>query len=244
MVQFERQGDLKNIASYPEWVRDIVDRSRDAKMAVLDHQLFANMRDAKLSESAMRAFLVNGWPVINEFPQYMGMNLQKIGPLSTPGLRMARRYLTRNIRVEQNHADYWLDWAAAHDVTREKMEMGDGPVMSFALSHWCWKTSSADNLPAAIAATNYAIEGVTGEWSTLVCGDGRLEESYPGPIRKRTMRWLKMHAHYDDAHPWEALDIVATILGSNPDTETIRDVQRSVERSYQYLKVCVDCCLQ
>ena len=28
------------------------------------------------------------------------------------------------------------------------------------------------------------------------------------------MRWLRVHAEYDDTHPWEALEIVATLLPS------------------------------
>ena len=174
----------------------------------------------------------------------MGMNLQKIGPEETPGLRMARRYLTRNIRVEQNHADYWIDWAEAHGVTRAAMEEGEAPSLAFALSHWCWKSCSVDPLPVAIAATNYAIEGVTGEWSSLLCERDTLAMSYPEETRKRTMRWLKMHAHYDDAHPWEALDIVATLLGRTPRANDVRDVQRSIRRSYEYFEVSLDCCLE
>ena len=69
-----------------------------------------------------------------------------------------------------------------------------------------------------------------------------LERSYPEEIRKRAMRWLKMHAHYDDAHPWEALDIVATLLGRAPRAQDVHDVQRSITYSYEYFKVSLDCC--
>lgn len=241
---FLREGDLKNMASYPLWLQEVVMETGAAKSRVTNHPLFAALKDAVLGEQEMRRFLINGWPVINQFPQYMGMNLQKIGGIETPGLRMARRYLTRNIRVEQNHADYWVDWAEAHGVTREHLQEGDAPSLAFALSHWCWKSSSADPLASAIAATNFAIEGVTGEWSTLLCERDTLEMSYPEAIRKRTMRWLKMHAHYDDAHPWEALDIVATLLGRAPRPDDVRDVQRSIQRSYEYFEVSLDCCLE
>ena len=239
---FSREGELKDIASYPRWVQDVVAETQSAREAVVGHPLFAAMRNNQLGDREMRAFLVNGWPVIDQFPQYMGMNLRKLGPKETPGTRMARRYLTRNIRIEQNHADYWVDWAAAHDVSREAMQNAAGPSLAYALSHWCWKSSSSDSLSAAIAATNFAIEGVTGDWSTLVCSGEALERGYPDEIRKRAMRWLKMHAHYDDAHPWEALDIVATLLGHAPRTEDVRDVARSITYSYEYFKVSLDCC--
>jgi pyrroloquinoline quinone (PQQ) biosynthesis protein C len=241
--RFLRDGELKNITSYPFWLQEVVAETGEFKKLVVDHPLFAALRDGQLDEAAMRAFLINGWPVIDQFPQYMGMNLQKLGPEETAGSRMARRYLTRNIRVEQNHADYWVDWAAAHKVTREDLQSGDAPPLAYALSHWCWKSSNVDPLHSAVAATNFAVEGVTGEWSLFVCSRDTLEQSYPEPVRKRTMRWLKMHAHYDDAHPWEALYIVATLLGHAPAAGAVRDVKRSIQRSYDYFRVSLDCCL-
>src|ERR1700692_4865026 len=227
---FIREGDLRNTASYPLWLQEVLLETGAAKSRVSGHPLFPALRDGQLSPREMRAFLINGWPVINQFPQYMGMNLQKIGPEETPGSRLARRYLTRNIRVEQNPADDWVDWAAAHDVTREDLQAGEAPALAFALSHWCWKSSSADPLHSAVGATNFAGEGVTGGWwSTLL--------SRPQPIRKKTLRWLRMHVHYDDAHPWEALDIVATLLGQTPRVADIRHVKRSIQRSYEYFEV-------
>ncbi len=65
------------------------------------------------------------------------------------------------------------------------------------MSHWCWHTSSADSLIVAIAATNYAIEGATGEWSAVVCSSGLYAAAFPEEDRKRAMKWLKMHAQYD-----------------------------------------------
>ena len=242
-TSFSRQGDLKDIASYPRWLQDVVAQAQPARQAVIDHPVFAGMREARLTHRQMRAFFVNGWPVIDQFPQYMGMNLRKIGASETPGTRMARRYLTRNIRIEQNHADYWADWAQAHDVSRTDMENAGGPALAYALSHWCWKSSDQDSLAASIAATNYAIEGVTGDWSTIICSSDALEKSYPDEIRKRAMRWLKMHAHYDDAHPWEALDIVATLLGHAPSARDVRDVKRSIVNSFEYFRFSLDCCL-
>jgi pyrroloquinoline quinone (PQQ) biosynthesis protein C len=53
-----------------------------------------------------------------------------------------------------------------------------------------------------------------------------------------------MHAHYDDAHPWEALDIVATLLGQTPRVTDIRHVKRSIQRSYEYFEVSLNCCLE
>lgn len=240
---FERLGPLKDLASYPTWLQQIVTETNEDKQLIVGHAVFAQMRDATLPAKEFAAFLVNGWPVVEQFPQYMSMNLLKLGYGQSRGMDMARRYLTRNIRVEQNHADYWVDWAEAHDVSKEKLTGAHGPALAYALSHWCWTSSSRDSLVASIAATNYAIEGVTGEWATFVCSSSKYEESLPESIRKKTMRWLRLHAHYDDAHPWEALDIVATLLGHAPSKAEIDAVRTSIRRSFQYFRLSLDCCL-
>jgi pyrroloquinoline quinone (PQQ) biosynthesis protein C len=56
-----------------------------------------------------------------------------------------------------------------------------------------------------MAATNYAIEGATGEWATLVCSQPHYENLFQSGVRKKAMKWLRLHAEYDDTHPWEAL---------------------------------------
>src|ERR1700737_3031525 len=138
---FNRLGELKNIGSYPAWLGDILDKTAAAKQRVIDHPIFAAMREAQLTPRQAEAFLVNGWPVVEQFPQYMAMNLQKLRYGHSRGEDMARRFLTRNIRVEQNHADYWVDWAAAHDVSKLNLTKASGPSLAYALSHWCWKSS-------------------------------------------------------------------------------------------------------
>ncbi|AMO95105.1 hypothetical protein CFter6_2433 [Collimonas fungivorans] len=241
--EFKRQGALKDPASYPAWLQQVLHETSDARKLIVGHQIFAGMRDATLNAREFSAFFVNGWPVVEQFPQYMAMNLLKARFGRSEGEDMARRYLTRNIRVEQNHAEYWVDWAAVHDVSKDKLLQADGPPAAFALSHWCWTGGSMDQLASSMAATNYAIEGVTGDWATLVCSTPSYEESFPPPIRKKAMRWLKLHAHYDDAHPWEALDIIATLLGSKPEKKSVDDVRNSILTSFSYFKASLDCCL-
>src|SRR3546814_6241275 len=64
------------------------------------------MREVSLSHSATRHFMVGIWPVIERFPAYMALSLLKTRFGRSPGDNLARRWLVRNIRVEQNHAEY------------------------------------------------------------------------------------------------------------------------------------------
>ena len=83
------------------------------------------MRDARLPAAVIRNFLVGAWPTIEQFPQFMAMNLKKLNAGESAGEDLARRYLIHNIRVEQKHADYWIDWARSVDLTIDDLKAGN-----------------------------------------------------------------------------------------------------------------------
>lgn len=240
---FVRQGDLQDIRSYPAWAQDLVAACAPARHRVAQHELFRRMRDAALSASQVSTFLVGVWPVIEQFPQYMAQNLLKVQFGRSRGHDEARRYLIRNIRVEQNHADHWLEWAQASGVTREHLLHGEVPAETHALAHWCWHTCERDSLAAGMAATNYAIEGVTGDWSALVCSKSDYEQTFPQDLRSKAMKWLKLHARYDDTHPWEALEIICALMGTRPTARGVDLIRTRVLTSYSYMRVTLDHCL-
>ena len=238
-----RVGNLQDIASYPQWIQQIIADVRERKEHVAGHRLFRQMRDAVLPYHAAVNFFVRVWPVIDEFPQYMGRNLAKL-EFGKPGHDLARIFLTRNVRVEQSHADYWVAWAEASGVTREALLRGSEAAASAALAHWCWYICDRGPLADAVAATNYAIEGVTGEWAQLVCSTGHYAESLPPEKRKAGMRWLRAHARYDDSHPWEALEIIASMLGTDPGARDIEAIHTAIRRSYDYMRITLDDCME
>ena len=237
---FRRTGELKDLRSYPTWVQDVVEDTVMDKMRVVHHDLFALMRDAMLPLPAMRRFLLGVWPTIEQFPRFMSMNLKKVSFGRSAGEDMARRYLMHNIRVEQKHADHWVEWAHSAGLTLQDLQNGSDIEGLQALAHWCWHISDYGSLPVAVAATNYAVEGATGEWSCVVCSKTDYANSLPAEIRGPAMRWLRVHAEYDDTHPWEALDIVSTLLGHAPSMKEIHDVRRAVRTSYVYMAMALD----
>lgn len=241
--QFVRSGPLTEAASYPAWARALLERTQPAKQRVVGHELFALMRDARLPPRAMASFLAAGWPIIEQFPQYMAVNLCKIQYGRSGGENMARKYLMKNIRVEQNHADHWVEWAQACGVGREILLDSDLPVESQALNHWCWHSCERSSLATSMAATNLAIEGATGEWSKVVCASGRYERSFDEHVRLKAMRWLKLHALYDDTHPWEALDIICTLIGHQAAPRYVDFLAHCISNSYQYMVLSLDRCL-
>ncbi|MBS0447079.1 MAG: iron-containing redox enzyme family protein [Proteobacteria bacterium] len=238
--EFRRTGDLKSIGSYPVWLQRVVRETNVYKKRVVDHELFALMRDARLPLAAMQRFLVGVWPTIEQFPRFMSMNLKKVGYGESAGADMARRYLIHNIRVEQKHADHWVEWAKSAQLGLGDLRAAGELEGLQALAHWCWYVCDQASLPVAIAATNYAIEGATGEWSCLVCSENTYAESLPEEIRGPATRWLRLHAEYDDTHPWEALDVVATLLGHAPSPQQVAEVRQAIRSSFVYMEMALD----
>ncbi|MDE2154892.1 MAG: iron-containing redox enzyme family protein [Xanthomonadaceae bacterium] len=243
-ASFERTGPLKELASYPQWAQDMVADCEGAKQSVLNHELWAMMRECTLGEIATTNFMVGIWPFIERFPGYMALNLLKTQYGRSVGDDMARRWLVRNIRVEQNHAEYWINWAEGAGISRDTVLHGVAPHGTGGLAAWCEEVSTRGTLAAGMVATNYAIEGVTGEWSQFVYESTKYRESFEKSVRALSLRWLHLHADYDDTHPWEALEIVCTLLGTKPASQEVAHLAECVKRSYVSMCLLGDRCMQ
>lgn len=242
-THFERTGPLTELTSYPQWAQEMVADCESTKQSVLDHELWAMMRDATLDQASTTNFMVGIWPFIERFPSYMALNLLKTRYGRSAGDNLARRWLVRNIRVEQNHGEYWLNWAEGSGVSREEVLNGRPPHGTQTLANWCEEISATGTLAAGIVATNYAIEGVTGEWSQPIYESSIYRESFPEKTRARSLRWLQLHAAYDDVHPWEALEIVCTLVGSSPTVAEVKHLGECIRRSYTSMRIIGDLCL-
>jgi pyrroloquinoline quinone (PQQ) biosynthesis protein C len=247
--EFQLTGDLKLLGSYPTWAQDMVTDCQADKQSVLNHPIWQQMCNGTINKVATRSFMSALWPVIEGFPKFMAMSLLKTRFGICEGENMARRWLVRNIRVEQNHAEYWLDWAEGSGVSRDEVLHGRDesgrsilPAGWEGLPTWCKDVCTRDDLASGMIATNYAIEGVTGEWAHLVFNS----ETYQGSVQKdkTTLKWLRLHAQYDDEHPWEALEIVCALLGNNPSRVQIEHLKECVQRSYRLMRILGDICIR
>ena len=242
-TRFERTGSLTELTSYPQWAQDMVNHCESTKQSVVRHELWDMMRECTLDQTSTANFMVGIWPVIERFPAYMALSLLKTTFGRSPGDNLARRWLVRNIRVEQNHAEYWLNWAEGAGVSREEVLHGRAPHGTDTLASWCEEICTSGSLAASIAATNYAVEGATGEWSQLIFESKKYADSFPPKEKVGALRWLQLHAAYDDTHPWEALEIVCTLMGTQPNPDEVTHVADCIKRSYTSMRISMDRCL-
>lgn len=242
--QFERRGPLTELSSYPQWTQDMIGECDPVKQTVVDHELWDVMQASDTNPECTTRFMVGIWPVIERFPGYMAQSLLKTRYGRSEGDNLARRWLVRNIRVEQNHAEYWLHWAEGAGIPRERVLNGALPAGTQVLANWCDEISGQGTLAASIAAVNYAVEGATGEWSQILYESRDYVEQFPVSSRKHSLRWLQLHAAYDDKHPWEALEIVCTIMGESPTSAQVAHVAECIKRSYTCMRILADRCVQ
>lgn len=241
---FERTGALTALTSYPQWAQDMVADCESTRERVLDHEIWKMMMDLRLDDESTGNFMMGLWPFIERFPSFMALNLLKTRYGRSPGDNMARRWLVRNIRVEQNHAEYWLNWAEGAGVPREKLLNEKPPHGTDGLARWCEEISANGGLAAGLVATNYAIEGATGDWSRMIYESTKYRESFEPSIRANSLRWLHLHAAYDDVHPWEALDIVCTLMGAKPSAVDVAHLGECIKRSYISMILLGDRCIK
>lgn len=242
-TRFERSGPLTDLASYPHWAQDMVGDCESTRSEVLGHDIWARMTLLELDAEATCNFMAGLWPFIERFPSYMALNLLKTRYGRSEGDDMARRWLVRNIRVEQNHAEYWLDWAEGAGVPRADLLHKPAPAGTDGLYRWCEEISAHGSLAAGMIATNYAIEGATGDWAQRVHSSSMYRDSFAPELRAASLRWLKLHAAYDDTHPWEALEIVCSLLGRTPSAADVAHLRECIERSYRCMILLGDRCL-
>jgi pyrroloquinoline quinone (PQQ) biosynthesis protein C len=239
-AKFEIAGPIAELSSYPRWTQDMVGDCEATRRSVVEHEVIDLMRNLRLNQEGIYTFMVGIWPVIERFPGYMAQSLLKTRFGRSAGDDLARRWLVRNIRVEQNHAEHWLKWADGLGISRQDVLHAAAPYGTEALASWCEEISAKGSLAAGMAATNYAVEGATGEWACVVCAKTTYADSLPEDVRGPATRWLRLHAEYDDTHPWEALDIVATLLGHAPSAQQIAEVRQAIRSSFVYMEMALD----
>ena len=225
---------------YPQWLQDVVLETQEAADSVVHHEAWYHFHDGTISRSRHQALLIGFWPLIERFPQFLALNLLKCSYGTDSTLNGARGWLIKNLRIEQRHAEMYRDWSECAGIPRKTLYESARPATATAITDWCWHVCESGNLPEGMAATNFAIEGVTGEWCQLVGESEDYQNLFDAGERKKALKWIQAHAAYDDTHPVEALDIIHALLGNTPSLESIHRVKSAIQKSYELYRLALD----
>lgn len=221
------------------WAKEFWNKLIPLKDKVVSHPLFKDVSEGKLPIAKCKRALIDFYPLVENFPKYMALNLSKT-KRNTPGHLEAKYWLIQNIKVEQNHADWWHSWAEGFGVSDEQLALAEPSPMMDSINNFLWSVNMNYSLPEGIAATNLAIEWATGEWTINIL-EGIKSYSKTGEVKidEKVMSWLNAHATYDDEHPDEAMEVIKlTAINDELREKSLKVAQRSLE---YYILALDDC---
>lgn len=237
VVQYKKRLEL---TAHDAWAQRFWDELVPLKDRVARHPLFLEMGDGTLNLERFRKALLNFYPLVENFPKYMALNLAKVRPGIFPGHEDAKNWMIDNIKVEQRHAYWYQDWAKGFGIAAEQLDRVRPPAAMDAVNNYLWCVDTYGSLAEGIAATNLAIEWATGEWTVkVVSGMQAYAERGEAEITRHTMAWLRAHASYDDAHPHEAMELVKRLVVTPEDQEK---AFFAAQRGLEYYVLALDDC--
>lgn len=229
---------MLKLTRHPRWVREFRTAVAPIEERIVNSRFFAEMANGTLSMKRFRAGLLYFYPLIESFPQYMGLTLAKAA--SGNGLNeLTREWLITNINIERKHTLWYRQWALDFGVSREEFARPVLPPPEIdAVNHYLWRVTSQGTLTEALAAVNYGIEGPSGVWTKRVKKNIKTYARHKGvKIRKGTLLWLNAHAAYDDRHPDEALELIKKFAKTKEAQEKATQAAR---RSMEYYALAAD----
>jgi pyrroloquinoline quinone (PQQ) biosynthesis protein C len=230
----KRAKRLRRFTPDPSWVIDMDRALAPYRQRIWQSRLVQETASGQLSLQQVQGWSIQFYPFIESFPQFMATYLAKAPDA------MSRAFLIDNLKVEKRHAEQWVDMASGFGVPLD--ELTNPPVIAQVetLTHWLWSITSRGSFVESVSATNYAIEGVTqGIAKTMVKGFVKYHGQQGVFLNKKAYSWMEAHAHYDDLHPTEALEIIK-FQATTPELQ--RRVTHAAQRSLEYLSLALDAC--
>ncbi|MDX1587667.1 MAG: iron-containing redox enzyme family protein [Oleiphilaceae bacterium] len=235
-----RYDETLVLTEHPPWARAFWEGLEPLKERITHHALFREMAAGTLDVVRFRHALLNFYPLVANFPHYMALNLARATDNGQAPVRAVRNWLIGNIHIEQRHLYWYRDWARGFAISDEQLDTVVPPAAMDAVNHYLWGINQRGSLAEALAATNLAIEWATGEWSQqVVRGMKHYADSGQAIINKRSMAWLRAHAHYDDEHPHEAMELIKHLCTTD---EARRSAFEAARRGMEYYLLALDDC--
>jgi len=201
-------GMAYELSPHPLWVDSLQEYIQPYWTELLQSDWANAVAGKRLAVSEMQGWILQLYPFIHTFPKFLAEALTRVED------EYARSFLIDNIRVEKAHAEHWIWMGQGFGLRPEQMlgiANGTRPVLRDvqSLTDWLWYVNAKGTLAEAVAATSFAIEGVTGDLARKVIAGFESYRGTPGvDMNARTYKWMREHVRYDDEHPKIALEVV------------------------------------
>jgi pyrroloquinoline quinone (PQQ) biosynthesis protein C len=215
------------VTPHPTWVAELDAALDPYRAAILDTAVVVDASENALVDGKIQNFLVGFYPIIRDFPQWLETLLKR-----SPN--EGQEFFRDNIRVERRHDAMWRAMGDGFNVKRERFQKPE-PLIPDVRTFHAYLTERGREAPfaEAVAATNYAVEGVAQRISEKALrGLGKNEKIGP-----RGRWWLEEHAKYDDEHPIHALEIIKACVGRG---DSIAAAIQAASRSLQMMRQAME----
>lgn len=231
------------ITPHPPWIQEFLRLMSSFMDRIVNGDYFGQVAAGTLSMTIFRGGLINFYPLVENFPAYMGRAIEKVPAGKSPRNDMARDWLMENINIERRHTLWFRQWAIDFGVPEETFHTAIVPPPGMdAINNFLWRTVDQGTLAECIAAVNFGIEGATSEWTKSVKRNIRAYEGQEGvTFRKGTMFWIKAHAAYDDKHTPESLELIKAFATTDHEREK---VIQAAQRSLEYYAMAAEACYE
>lgn len=232
-----------SITPHSEWVEDLLDVLKPYQEKIKSSKIFESVSTNRLSKSVSQGASIDFYPLIESFPQYLGLNLAKVPPGNSEWNDKTRDWLISNIHQERRHAAWWRRMARRFGVPAEALNSKTLPPPEIdAINNYLWRICTYGSLAEAISAANFAVEGATGEWTKSVREGFK---KYPRveniDLNENDLEWITAHASYDDKHPGEALEIIKAYATTKEEQLKVR---QAAKRALEYYALALDVCYE
>ncbi|MCA1593569.1 MAG: iron-containing redox enzyme family protein [Acidobacteria bacterium] len=235
--------EMIEITPDPAWMKEFRGFIQPYQDKVVNSRIFRDINKGTLTVKQFQGALINFFPLIESFPQYMALNLAKVPPGDSKRNRKAKQWLISNMNIERLHTVWWKHFAAGFNVPAKVLEAPICPPPEMdAINNYLWRICTRGSLAEGISASNFAIEGPTGEWTKNVKEAFEKYRNVEGlRINERTLEWIQAHASYDDKHPVEALEIIKSFATSKEEQEKVK---YAAKRALEYYALALDACYE
>ena len=208
------KGSKPQFSPHPDWVKDYIKDVEPYQKRVWQCRLVEETSRGVLSLCQMRGWLIQLYPFIETFPQWLALNIAKAPDA----------------------------FSEAFGISGEELEATRVIPEVEALTHYMWSINLRGSLAESMSAMSYAIEGTTqGIAREVLKGFPKYDGRYGIRLTKRACAWMYNHSRYDEAHPLEALEIIKRSTLHEDMKGTVTQV---AQRSMEYFLMALDACYE
>lgn len=217
-----------DVTPTPAWLAQLETAIEPARSRILDLPVVSNASRNGLEPRSIRNFMIEFYPIIRDFPMWLETLLER-----SP--RDGEAFFRDNLRVERQHAAMWQAMGEGFGVPRERFARRERSNEAVEKFHaYLTDIGQKGAFASAVAATNYAVEGVAHDISVKALEGLQHNDA----LGQRGRWWLEEHATYDDDHPVMAMEVIKSCVARGEDSPEA--VQQATLRSLELMFHAMD----